>query len=154
MKLITKEIEERLPKLYSQELEVNPIIIVKYFHPLSNWTWYAIEGERQSDGDLMFFGMVDGNEKELGYFNLRQLEEVKVGGLGIERDMYFGYNHRLNEFRGLEITIKIQEREWGKLLEVAQYLRKKVGKDTEERQDIIREEIGKAIENYTMENLP
>jgi len=35
----------------------------------------------------------------LGYFTLRQLEEVKVKGLGIERDLYFGYDHRLDEFK-------------------------------------------------------
>lgn len=101
MKLLTKEIERRLPKLHSQEKEGNPRIIVKYFHPLSNWTWYVIEGERQQepDGGFMFFGMVHGDEKELGYFTLGQLEAVNVRGLGIERDMYFGYEHRLNEFR-------------------------------------------------------
>jgi len=99
MKLMTKEIEKKLPKRYSQEHEENPKIIVKYFHPLSDWTWYVIEGERDPDGDFLFFGLVDGFEKELGYFTLRQLEEVKVRGLGIERDLYFGYDHRLDEFK-------------------------------------------------------
>lgn len=101
MKLLTKEIEKRLPKLHSQKNEENPRIIVKYFHPLGNWTWYVIEGERQPepDGGFMFFGMVHGDEKELGYFTLSQLEAVNVRGLGIERDMYFGYEHRLNEFK-------------------------------------------------------
>lgn len=98
MKLLTKEIEKKLPRLYSQEYEKNPKIIVKFFHPLSNWTWYAYEGERQEDGDWLFFGLVDGDEKELGYFTLKQLEEVKVRGLGIERDKFFGYDHRLSEF--------------------------------------------------------
>ena len=98
MKLLTKEIEKKLPKLYSQENEKNPKIVVKFFHPLSSWTWYAYEGERDLDGDILFFGLVDGFEKELGYFSLEQLEEIKVKGLGIERDKFFGYDHRLNEF--------------------------------------------------------
>jgi len=99
MKLMTKEIEKRVPKLYSQEHEENPKIIVKFFHPLSSYTWYVMEGEKSEDGDWMFFGLVNGQEKESGYFTLKQLEEVKVKGLGIERDLYFGYDHRLDEFK-------------------------------------------------------
>ena len=98
MKLLTKEIEKKLPALYSQEKVKNPKIVVKFFHPLSDWTWYAYEGERQENGDMLFFGMVHGYEKEIGYFSLKELEEVKVKGLGIERDKFFGYDHRLNEF--------------------------------------------------------
>jgi hypothetical protein len=98
MKLMTKEIEKKLPKLYSQEHEKNPKIIVKFFHPLSDWTWYAYEGERQENGDILFFGMVHGYEKEIGYFSLKELEEIKVRGLGIERDKFFGYGHHLSEF--------------------------------------------------------
>jgi len=101
MRLLTKEIEKKLPKLYSQEKVSNPKIVVKFFHPLSSYTWYVVEGERQEDrdGDMLFFGLVDGHEKELGYFTLEQLKEVKVRGLGIERDKWFGYDHRLNEFK-------------------------------------------------------
>ena len=98
MKLLTKEIIQKLPKLYSQEKVSNPKIIVKYFHPLSDWTWYAIEGE-EVDGDWRFFGLVDGFCKELGYFTLKELEGVTVKGLGIERDKFFGFNHRLSEFK-------------------------------------------------------
>jgi len=99
MKLMTKEIEKKLPKLHSQEKVKNPKIIVKFFHPLSSWTWYAYEGERQENGDMLFFGMVHGYEKEIGYFTLKELKEVEVKGLGIERDKWFGYNHKLSEFR-------------------------------------------------------
>ena len=99
MRLLTKEIEKKLPKLYSQKKVSNPKIIVKFFHPLSTYTWYAYEGERQKNGDILFFGMVHGHEKEIGYFSLKELEEIKVKGLGIERDKFFGYGHRLNEFR-------------------------------------------------------
>jgi len=99
MKLLTKAIEKKLPKLYSQENEKNPKIIVKFFHPMSSYTWYAYEGERQENGDWLFFGLVDGHEKELGYFTLEQLEEIKVMGLGVERDKWFGYEHMLNEFK-------------------------------------------------------
>ena len=99
MKLLTKEIEGKLPRLHSQEEVDNPKIIVKFFHPFSNWSWYIIEGEIDPDGDMLFFGMVDGFERELGYFSLKELEEIKVKGLGIERDKFFGYDHRLSEFK-------------------------------------------------------
>ena len=33
--------------------------------------------------------MVDGFEQELGYFSLTELDEVRLKGLGIERDMYW-----------------------------------------------------------------
>lgn len=92
MKLITKEIETALLKapLYSRENEKRSKVIVKFFAPWSNWTWYAIEGDKHDNGDWMFFGLVDGHEKELGYFTLKELESVKgPGGLRIERDMYF-----------------------------------------------------------------
>lgn len=148
MKLLTKEIEKKLPKLYSQEKVSNPKIIVKFFHPLSNWTWYVTEGDRQKDGAWLFFGLVDGFEKELGYFTLKQLEEVKVKGLGIERDMYFG-EHRLNEFRGTKVEIAIQAKEWNSLIRIA-----KESGEAKEKDNIklIKEEVEKAIENYIKAN--
>ena len=41
MKLLTKEIEKKLPKLYSQEKVENPVIIVKFFCPWNQWTWFS-----------------------------------------------------------------------------------------------------------------
>ncbi len=58
----------------------------KYFTPDSNWTFYATE----YDGEDTFFGLVEGFEKELGYFSLSELEGVKGPmGLPIERDLYW-----------------------------------------------------------------
>jgi len=145
MKLITKEIEEKLPKLYSQENEKNPKIIVKFFHPLSTWTWFVTEGDKQEDGDWLFFGLVDGFEKELGYFTLKQLEEVEVKGLKIERDMYFG-EHFLNEFRGTKIEVNIQAKEWNQLLAIAKERETKEGE--KDNIELIKEEVEKAIEAY------
>jgi hypothetical protein len=87
MKLLTKEILEKLPKLYSQEEKgLEAVAIVKFFTPDSNWTWYATE----FDGDDLFFGLVEGFEKEIGYFRLSELQSVKGAlGLPIERDMFF-----------------------------------------------------------------
>jgi len=92
--LLTKELEKKLPPLYANENVKDPLVIVKFFSPYSNWTWYATEGERTEDGDFRFFGLVDGFEKELGYFSLRELEDVTIsfGGVkvpGVERDLWF-----------------------------------------------------------------
>jgi len=87
MKLLTKEIKEVIPKLYTQEERGDEAVVyVKFFTPWSNWTWYATE----FDGEDTFFGWVVGLEKELGYFSLKELSEVTGPfGLKIERDLYF-----------------------------------------------------------------
>ena len=92
MMLLTKEIEKKIPKLYSTEsIATNDkICVAKFFTPDSNWTWFVVEGERQENGDWLFFGFVNGFEPEWGYFNLRELESARGPlGLKIERDKYF-----------------------------------------------------------------
>ena len=87
-KLLTKELRKKLPPLYSQELVDDPMVICKFFHPLSTMTWYAIEGSPEGD-DFIFFGWVHSDSPELGYFSLNEMQEVHVMGLGIERDEHF-----------------------------------------------------------------
>ena len=108
MKLLTKALEARLPKLGATE-DV-PLrekrIVCKFFALGTAWSWYVLEGERQPDGDVLFFGFVKGLEAELGYFSLRELEKLRLRGtvdgqsLGtiplVERDSYFG-DHVLGE---------------------------------------------------------
>jgi len=96
MKLLSKEIREQLPPLYSQDGKGGKAVVyVKYFTPSSSWTWFATEGEPVLDEsgkevDFQFFGLVEGHEKELGYFVLSELEEVRGPlGLPIERDLHF-----------------------------------------------------------------
>lgn len=86
MKLLTKEIRNRLPKLYETENVKNPIVQAKFFSPWTGWTWFATE----FDGEDLFFGYVEGTEPEWGYFRLSELEAYRgPGGLQIERDLYF-----------------------------------------------------------------
>ena len=96
MKLLPKEIREILPALYAQDGKGGKAVVyLKMFSPDSNWTWLATEGQAVLDSDdkevdFQFFGLVDGHEKELGYFNLSELEEVRGPmGLPIERDLYW-----------------------------------------------------------------
>lgn len=93
MKLITKAIERKLEKnpLYSGEdtPEGDKEILVKFFTPWTNWTWYVTEAERLGPNEWRFFGLVDGFEKEWGYFMFSELKSITgPAGLKIERDMY------------------------------------------------------------------
>lgn len=104
MKLLTKELMRRLPP--SQEGKGDEAVVyAKFFTPDSNWTWYVTEAMAVLDEetevplkevngrgfiDVRFFGLVDGFERELGYFSLRELEAARGPlGLSIERDRYW-----------------------------------------------------------------
>jgi len=92
MNLLTAKIKKALPAL--DTVRVNPGVdfICKFFDPCGSWTWYVLEGEEQEDGDWLFYGLVDGFEKEWGYFRLSELEDGTAGrplGIGVERDIYF-----------------------------------------------------------------
>lgn len=87
-KLLTEELKAKLPPLYAQDGKGNEAIVyVKYFTPDNNWTWWVTEFDPQEG---VFFGLVQGFEKELGYFTLKELEEARGPmGLPIERDLYW-----------------------------------------------------------------
>jgi hypothetical protein len=89
MKLLTDELRAKLPALYAQEGEPEPVVYAKFFLPGTGWTWYVTEGSQQED-DFLFFGFVVGLESEFGYFLLSELESVRTPlGLSVERDLYF-----------------------------------------------------------------
>ena len=87
MKLLTKKLLENFPPLYSQEEVSDPVAIARFYDTLGNWSWYAIE----FDGKNLFFGLVIGFERELGYFSLAELEQINeaAGFNRIERDSSF-----------------------------------------------------------------
>jgi len=87
MKLLTNELLEKLPALYSQEENPDPTVWAKFFDPSGSWTWFVLEFD---PAEGRFFGLVKGFETELGYFMLEELEAIRGAfGLGIERDIYF-----------------------------------------------------------------
>lgn len=88
-KLMPADIRRQMPQLDSTE-EVptdEKILAVKFFSPYSDWTWYGVE----FDGEDMFFGYVEGFEKEWGYFSLDELAKTQLGGMvpAVERDTSF-----------------------------------------------------------------
>lgn len=89
MKMLTKAIERKLPKIYeTQETPLDEkVAVVKFFSSWSNWTLYGIEYDPE---EKEFFGLVIGHEKEFGYFTLDDLQSVNgPHGLKIERDRYW-----------------------------------------------------------------
>lgn len=108
--MMTREWADRIPRLGSQDgrppEEVR--VVVKYFAPWTSWTWYATEAEVARPAgagvesvplsdydpargdDLVFYGLVVGQERELGYWTMRDLMSIRgPGGLQVERDRYF-----------------------------------------------------------------
>ena len=84
MKLLTKELERKLPSLGTE----SEIALVKWFTPDSNFTWYVAEYDPET-GDC-FGRTVTGFANELGYFNLNEIKSLRGKfGLPVERDQYF-----------------------------------------------------------------
>ncbi len=89
MKIITKAIQKKMPSLGSgAQKSINELKFhMRLFVPWGNWTWYVAEANFET-GEA--FGLVCGFEKELGYFDLNELMEIRGPlGLKIERDLYF-----------------------------------------------------------------
>jgi hypothetical protein len=86
MLLLTKQNRKDLPPLYSHdEAGAEMQAVVKFFHPMSSWRWYAGE----FDGQDIFNGVVSGHFVEYGCFSLSELQNVVILGMGIERDRHF-----------------------------------------------------------------
>jgi hypothetical protein len=86
MQVLTQALRKQLPPLYATEHEDDPLVICKFFYPDCSLTWYAIE----FDGDDLFFGWVDSDFPELGYFTLHEMQQTRGNlGLPIERDVHF-----------------------------------------------------------------
>jgi len=81
------EIATNVPKLYATENVDDPIAHLKLFTPDSSWSWFIVEHDPH---DRLCFGLVVGHERELGYFSLAELEDVRGPmGLPIERDLHW-----------------------------------------------------------------
>jgi hypothetical protein len=88
MELLTQELIKKIPTLYGQDGKgSNALAYVKLFTPDSNFTWYITELDPEEG---LCFGLIDGFEKELGYFSLNEIEQIKGPmGLEVERDISF-----------------------------------------------------------------
>ena len=90
-KLMTNELADTIPPLYANDGADDPDAVVarvKLFSPYNGWRWYITEWDPETG---LCFGLVEGFETELGYFDLTELSEVTVfGGVpAVERDLYW-----------------------------------------------------------------
>lgn len=87
MVLLPKDIRNTLPPLCSLQDDPDPVVSVRFHDTVNNWSWYPLE----FDGDNLFYGLVDGMRRELGYFTLTDL--LNCNGLAgfeqIRRDESF-----------------------------------------------------------------
>ena len=96
MKLLTKAIKAKLPPLFSQDGKdpTQVPIVVKFFTPDANCTWYITEGEPTEEDDWVLFGWCSlgfgPGFDELGTVMLSDLESIRGPlGLKVERDIHF-----------------------------------------------------------------
>jgi len=98
MKLLTKELKNKIPPLYSQDGKgLEAIAYVKFFNPCGGETWYITEASAtllDESGnffeialkdilpdddiiDIRMFGLITGSQfDELGYFSLNELQSI------------------------------------------------------------------------------
>ena len=105
--LMPDSIRKRLPKLYSTEKELigDKVAYARYFFPMGAYTAYLLEYDPKT---RIGFGVVTMDYGwELGNMSLDEMEEVKIHGLGIERDLYFTPK-KLHEIAELEEIVRGQ----------------------------------------------
>ena len=89
--LMTQKLADTIPAIYANEKVSDYDTVLahaKLFSPYSNWTWFITEMDPETG---QCFGLVEGFEKEIGYFDLTELAETTVfGGVpAVERDLYW-----------------------------------------------------------------
>ena len=85
---MTRELGDTIPPLYANDGadDLDAVVAkVKLFSPYAGWRWYVTEWNRETG---LCFGLVEGFETELGYFELTELAEAMVFGSvpAVERD--------------------------------------------------------------------
>ena len=89
-RLMTKELGDTIPGIGANEKVEDDDVLVpaKLFSPYADWTWYVTEWDAETG---TCFGLVEGLETEIGYFDLTELAEATVfGGVpAVERDLYW-----------------------------------------------------------------
>jgi N12 class adenine-specific DNA methylase/tRNA1(Val) A37 N6-methylase TrmN6 len=103
--LMPDSIRKQLPNLYSTEKQLvgDRTAYARYFFPIGAYTAYLLEYDPK---ERLGFGAVTmGYGWELGYMSLDEMKEVKIHGLGIERDLHFTPK-KLHEIAELEEIVQ------------------------------------------------
>jgi len=87
MKLLTKPIIKKATEQYSKGSDFEQMVVAKFFHPFSTWSWYLMNMDDENGSYC--WGIVNGFAVESGSFSMKELESIKIHGIGIERDLHF-----------------------------------------------------------------
>lgn len=89
-KLFPKDLMKKIPVLYSQEEERDPVVRASYFCPYSGGRWLVTEADPKQ---RLMFGYCElfPGCGELGYISMDELEETTIRGIlpAVERDCSF-----------------------------------------------------------------
>ena len=90
-KLMTRELGDTIPNIGATENAEDYDSVLapsKLFSPYTAWRWYITEWNHATG---LCFGLVEGFQMELGYFDLSELAEATVFGSvpAVERDLYW-----------------------------------------------------------------
>ena len=99
MKLITKEIKNKLAKNVGDANVDKPWL--KLFNPTGIGTWLITEYDEDTG---RMFGLCDLGYPELGYVNLKELEDLDLPfGMKIERDVLWDPDKTLAEYAAAKL---------------------------------------------------
>ena len=129
--LMPDSTKKQLPKLYATEKQLigDRTAYARYFFPMGAYTAYMLEYDSK---ERIGFGAVTmGYGWELGYMSLKEMEEVKIHGLGIERDLYFKPT-KLHEIAELEEIVRGQYTKEPIIEEIKDESRQEVQKPVQE----------------------
>ncbi len=76
-KLIAEIKRRGIPPLYAQEMIEDKMLYLELSLFQFPWRWYVAECDIEDGGDVLFFGFVNGNFNEWGYFRLSELEGTR-----------------------------------------------------------------------------
>ena len=77
MLLLPDELKRRLPPLFAQEAEADPMVYARFYLPGTTCSWYVLEGE-PSGRDLLLTCFFSSEEKQtFGQFGLSALESIR-----------------------------------------------------------------------------
>lgn len=89
MELLPEDLRARLPSLYSQEAEDDPIVFARLYLPGTNTDWYLLGGETTGD-DYLFYGFIGEPENRFAEFRLAEINTLRgPQGQSVRRDLAF-----------------------------------------------------------------
>ena len=90
MPLLGDELRARLPPLFAQEAEDEPMIYARLFLPGTSLNWYVLEGEAKGTDFIVSCAFIGGEEFSFGHFPESFLEMFRgPNGELVELDQSF-----------------------------------------------------------------